>query len=59
MQSYIVLYRREDIMDPDDPPFTFQCMAEDMDHAKEQLLNVDPDGVIVWIDKREAGIKVW
>ena len=46
-------------MDPDDPPFTFQCMAEDMDHAKEQLLNAEPDGVIVWIDKREAGIKVW
>ena len=49
MQSYIVLYRREDIMDPDDPPFTFQCMAEDTDHAKEQLLNADPDGVIVWV----------
>jgi len=49
MQSYIVLYRREDIMAPADPPFAFQCHAEDTEHAEEQLLNADPDGDIVWV----------
>ena len=49
MQSYIVLYRWEDIMAPADPPFAFQCMAENVDHAEEQLLNADPDGDIVWV----------
>ena len=48
-RSYVVLYRREDIMAPADPPFAFKCIAEDTDHAKEQLLNADPDGVIVWV----------
>lgn len=48
MDSYVVLYRREDIMTLADPPFAFSCMAEDTGHAEEQCLNADPDGDIVW-----------
>ena len=46
---YIVLYRREDIMAPADPPFSFGCWAEDTEHAEEQLLNAEPDADIVWV----------
>jgi hypothetical protein len=53
MQSYIVLYRREDIMAPADPPFSFQCWAEDTDHAEEQLLNAEPYGSITWVVQTE------
>lgn len=49
VQDYIVLYRREDIMAPADPPFAFKCMAEDTEHAEEQLLNAEPDADIVWV----------
>jgi hypothetical protein len=47
--SYIVLYRREDIMAPADAPFAFQCWAESTEHAEEQLLNAEPDADIVWV----------
>lgn len=46
---YVVLYRREDIMAPADPPFSFGCWAEDSDHAEEQLLNAEPDADVVWV----------
>lgn len=49
MQSYVVLYRREDIMAPADAPFAFQCHAEDTEHAEEQLLNAEPDADVVWV----------
>lgn len=49
MQSYIVLYRREDIMAPADEPFGFQCYAESTEHAEEQCLNAEPDADIVWV----------
>jgi hypothetical protein len=49
MTQYIVLYRREDIMAPADPPFAFKCWAEDTEHAEEQCLNADPDCDIVWV----------
>ena len=53
MQSYIVLYRREDIMAFADPPFSFGCWAEDTEHAEEQLLNAEPDADIVWVVQTE------
>lgn len=63
MQSYIVLYRREDIMAPTDPPFTFQCYADDPEHSKEQCLNADPDANIVLVvdtvDVAEAYAAYW
>lgn len=49
MKQYIVLYRYEKIMAPADPPFAFQCWAEDTDHAEEQLLNAEPDADVVWV----------
>ena len=49
MQEYIVLYRREDIMAPADPPFAFKCWSEDTEHAEEQCLNAEPDADIVWV----------
>lgn len=52
-RSYVVLYRREDIMAPADPPFAFKCMAEDTDHAEEQCLNAEPDADIVWVVQTE------
>lgn len=48
-RHYIVLYRREDIMAPADPPFAFKCMAENTEHAEEQCLNAEPDADIVWV----------
>jgi hypothetical protein len=53
MQLYIVLYRTEDIMAPADPPFSFQCWAEDTEHAEEQMLNAEPDADIVWVVQAE------
>ena len=49
MKNYIVLYRIESIMCPADPPFGFQCWADDTDHAEEQCLNAYPDCSVVWV----------
>ena len=54
MESYIVLYRIESIMTPLDSPFSFACMAENVDHAEEQLVNANPDADIVWVYKGDA-----
>ena len=48
MQSYIVLYRNNDIGFLEEP-FGFQCYADDTDHAEEQCLNAEPDAEIVWV----------
>lgn len=48
-RPYVVLYMRDDIMKPFDPPFPFTCMAEDDDHAEEQCLNAEPAGDVVWV----------
>lgn len=49
LKQYIVLYRIESIMSPLDAPFGFNCWAEDMDHAEEQLTCAEPDANIVWV----------
>lgn len=36
-------------MAPLDTPFSFLCMAEDVDHAEEQATNAYPDTDIVWV----------
>lgn len=54
MQSYIVLYFRDDLHAKGDPPFSFQCWADDPDHAEEQALNADPDGRVVWVSKTSS-----
>jgi hypothetical protein len=56
MKNYIVLYRIENILTPLDPPFGFQCWAEDTDHAEEQCLNAYPDCDIVWIWQGPEGV---
>ena len=47
MAPYIVLYRRDDITAPADPPFGFRCWAEDTEHAEEQTINAEPDADIL------------
>lgn len=54
MVSYICLYRIESVMCPADPPFGFQCWAEDADHAEEQCLNAYPDCSVVWVWQGET-----
>ena len=49
MKRYIVLYRIESIMAPCDPPFGFECHADDTDHAEEQCENAYPEAGIVWV----------
>jgi len=56
MKNYVVLYRDEKIMCPADPPFGFQCWAEDADHAEEQCLNANPETAIVWVWQGAEGI---
>lgn len=56
MKNYIVLYRIESIMCPADPPFGFQCWAEDADHAEEQCLNADPESGVVWVWEGPHGV---
>lgn len=48
MNSYIVLYMTS-YSSVTDPPFGFQCYAEDTDHAEEQCLNAHSDCDIVWV----------
>lgn len=47
MESYIVLYRTDELL-PADPPLAFKCMAEDTEHAEEQCENAYPDCDVVW-----------
>jgi hypothetical protein len=54
MNHYIVLYRIESIMCPEDAPFGFKCYADDGDHAEEQCLNAYPDADVVWVSDRLA-----
>jgi len=60
---YVVLYRCENIMAPADPPFSFQCIAEDTEHAEEQCLNAYYGADIVWVvqteDVQEAYNDYW
>ena len=58
MNNYIVLYRIESIMCPADPPFGFQCWAEDDDHAEEQCLNANSETEIVWVWQGAEGIGI-
>ena len=44
---FCVLYRDENLL-PADPPFVFQCQAENSNHAQEQCLNAKPGCYIVW-----------
>lgn len=53
LKTYVVLYRVESIMSPQDPPFGFRCDAKDADHAEEQCVNAEPDCDVVWIDEGE------
>ena len=56
MKNYVVLYRDEKVMAPADPPFGFQCWAEDTDHAEEQCLNAYPEVDIVWVWQGAEGV---
>jgi hypothetical protein len=56
MLNFVVLYRIESIMSPLDPPFGFQCFAEDVDHAEEQCINSHPDGDVVWVWQGAEGV---
>ena len=47
MESYIVLYRTDELL-PVDPPLAFKCMAEDTEHAEEQCENAYPGCDVVW-----------
>jgi len=50
-------------MAPADPPFAFQCIAEDTEHAEEQCLNAYYGADIVWVvqteDVQEAYNDYW
>jgi hypothetical protein len=48
MQTYIVLYRDQEVR-PGDAPLAFVCQADDTDHAEEQTLDAYPDAEIMWI----------
>lgn len=58
MQNYVVLYRVESGMLPADPPFGFQCDADDVDHAEEQCENAYPGCDIVWVWVGEKGVGI-
>jgi len=49
MHHFSVLYITEDLSDPLDKPFGFNCWAEDSEHAKEQCLNAYPYAQVVWV----------
>ena len=48
LKPYVVLYR-DDTLEPADPPFGFDCQAEDGDHAEEQCRNAYPEADVVWV----------
>lgn len=48
MLPYIVLYRTPGWDDLADHPLAFRCMADDTDHAEEQLVNAEPRAVVLW-----------
>ena len=48
LKEYVVLYREPEAP-PADPPFAFECLAEDNDHAEEQCLNAYPDATVSWV----------
>lgn len=56
MKNYVVLYRDEAVMAPADPPFGFQCYADDADHAEEQCMNDCPDCDVVWVWCNEGDV---
>lgn len=62
-EHLFVLYRRESIMRPADPPLGYPCWAEDADHAEEQCLEAYPDADIVWVSNgktmRDALADYW
>ena len=52
MKQFVVLYRseyRDAIMTDNDIPFGFECWADDIEHAEEQCVDSEPDGVIVYV----------
>jgi len=52
MQPYIVTYRTKD---GDIWPYPFRCMADDADHAREQMENAEPGTVIVAVKQAWDG----
>lgn len=56
MRNYVVLYRIEAVMSPEDNPFGFQCWADDTDHANEQCVNAYPDCDVVYIWQGPTGV---
>lgn len=56
MQNFVVLYRLEKIMLPFEPPYGFQCYADNVEHAEEQCLNAYPDAGVVWVWQGAEGI---
>jgi hypothetical protein len=50
---HVVFYREDKIMADSDPSFMFLCWAEDEDHAEEQLLNAQPDAIMVLVVKTD------
>ena len=56
MKNYVVLYRDEKVMAPADPPFGFQCYADDADHAEEQCINAYPGVDVVWVWQGVEGV---
>jgi hypothetical protein len=50
---HVVFYREDKIMADSDPSLVFTCWAEDEDHAEEQLLNAEPDAMMVMAIKTD------
>ena len=57
MQTYVVLYYSPRLYSETSPPtigpLTFKCEADDVEHAREQVIDAESDADIVWVEQTD------